>query len=64
MATVEICLKEPIHWTVIETEDILAVRSKNLAHLIIDSPQATIRLRFSTEEAAHIATKITVPPNL
>jgi hypothetical protein len=64
MATVEICLKDPIQWTAIETEDILTVRSKNLAHLIIDSPKATIRLRFSAEEAARVATKLMLPPNL
>lgn len=64
MALVEIHLKDPMQYTVIETEDILAVRSKNLAHVIIDSPKATVRLRFSAEEAAHVATKLMLPPNL
>jgi len=64
MATVEIHLKNPIHWTVFETEDITAARTKNLAHLIIDSQQATIRLRLNAEEAASIATRLMLPPNL
>ena len=64
MATVEIYIKHAFHWTVIETDDIIAARTKNLAHVIIDSPEATVRLRFTEDEAISLATKITVPPNL
>ena len=64
MATVEIHIKDPIHWTIFETKDIIAARTKNLAHVIIDSPKATVRLCFSVEEAASLATKLTLPPNL
>jgi len=64
MATVEIHHKDPFYWTVFETEDIISARSKNVAHVIIDSPKATIRLRFSAEEAASLATKLILPPNL
>jgi len=64
MAIVEIHLKDVFHWILLDTEDIITARSKNIAHIIIDSPKATVRIRLSAEEAASLATNLTVPPNL
>lgn len=63
MATIEIHLKNPMHFTVIDTEDILAVRSKNFAHVILDSPEATIRIRLSREEALTLGNKLIMHQN-
>lgn len=63
MATVQIHLKEQNPFTAITTKDILCVRSANIRSIIITSPEATIYIRLSREEALTVGSQLIMHPN-